>query len=69
VDARRILTEKLDDLHILAKSLLEFETLSGEEIAGVLKGIKPVRDDTEALPPPAPASAVPLSTRTDPEPA
>ena len=46
-DARRILGEKIDDLHTLAKALLEFETLSGEEITGVLKGLKPVREETE----------------------
>src|SRR5580658_9477591 len=31
-EARRILTERLDDLHTLAKALLEYETLSGDEI-------------------------------------
>ena len=67
-DARRILTEKLDDLHTLAKALLEFETLSGDEINGVLKGVKPKRDEAEAKPA-GPAMAVPVSTRSDPEPA
>ncbi|MEM9122130.1 MAG: ATP-dependent zinc metalloprotease FtsH [Pseudomonadota bacterium] len=42
--ARRILTEQIDDLHTLAKGLLEYETLSGEEIVNLLKGIEPVRD-------------------------
>jgi len=68
VDARRILTEKIDDLHALAKALLEYETLSGCEITGVLKGIKPVREEAEAKLA-APAMAVPVSTRTDSEPA
>jgi cell division protease FtsH len=67
-DARRILTEKVDDLHALAKALLEFETLSGEEINGVLKGVKPIRDEPEVRPT-APAAAVPLSPRPSPEPA
>ena len=40
-EARRILTERLEDLHTLAKALLEFETLTGEEIVNVLKGVKP----------------------------
>jgi cell division protease FtsH len=31
-EARRILTEKLEDLHTVAKALLEYETLSGDEI-------------------------------------
>src|SRR5665213_984028 len=36
-EARRILTERIEDLHTLAKALLEFETLSGEEIVNALK--------------------------------
>jgi cell division protease FtsH len=67
-DARRILTEKLEDLHTLAKALLEYETLSGDEIIGVLKGVKPVRDAAETKPS-GPAMAVPVSTRSNPEPA
>jgi len=68
VDARRILTEKIDDLHTLAKALLEYETLSGDEITGVLKGIRPIREEAEAKLA-ALAMAVPVSTRTDSEPA
>ncbi|MDB5457404.1 MAG: cell division protein FtsH [Caulobacter sp.] len=59
-EARRILTEKLDDLHSLAKALLEYETLSGDEITGVLKGIPPKRDEPEAKPT-GPVASVPLS--------
>ncbi len=36
--AKRVLTEYLDDLHILAKGLLEYETLSGKEIDALLRG-------------------------------
>ncbi|TMJ18338.1 MAG: ATP-dependent metallopeptidase FtsH/Yme1/Tma family protein [Alphaproteobacteria bacterium] len=36
--AKHLLTEHVDELHALAKSLLEFETLSGEEIKKVLAG-------------------------------
>ncbi len=36
--AKNILTEKKDDLEKLAKSLLEYETLSGEEIKELLAG-------------------------------
>ncbi len=59
--ARNILTEHIDDLHSLAKGLLEYETLSGDEIRGLLRGEKPDRDvfeEPEATPPP-PTSAVP----------
>jgi len=36
--ARQILTEKLDLLHALARALLEHETLTGEEVAAVMRG-------------------------------
>ncbi len=36
--AKRILTEKIDDLHRLAKGLLEYETLTGPEIRRVIAG-------------------------------
>ncbi|MEI2385029.1 ATP-dependent zinc metalloprotease FtsH [Breoghania sp. JC706] len=42
--AKRILTEHEDELHIIAKGLLEYETLSGDEIKGLLNGTPPVRD-------------------------
>ena len=42
--AKRVLTEKIDDLHKLAKALLIYETLSGDEIRDlILKDIKPSR--------------------------
>ncbi|BCX19672.1 MAG: ATP-dependent zinc metalloprotease FtsH [Geminicoccaceae bacterium] len=36
--AREILTEKIDLLHALARALLEHETLTGEEVAAVMRG-------------------------------
>jgi cell division protease FtsH len=68
-EARRILTEKMEDLHTLARALLEYETLSGDEIVNALKGVPPVREETEAKRPAIPAASVPLSPRPDPEPA
>ncbi len=44
--ARVILTERLDELHKIAKALLEYETLGTEEIGQVLRGEKIIRDDT-----------------------
>ena len=42
--AKKILAEKLDDLHKLAKALLVYETLSGEEIKDLIfKNIQPKR--------------------------
>ena len=66
--ARNILTERIDDLHALAKGLLEYETLSGDEIRGLLRGEKPDRDvfdEPEATPPP-PSSAVPSAGKPKP---
>ena len=43
--AKRILTEKRDDLERLAQGLLEYETLTGPEITRVIKGEPLGRDD------------------------
>ena len=44
--AKKILTEKLDDLHKLAKALLDYETLSGEEIKNLIaKNTQPKRKE------------------------
>ncbi|MBA3041454.1 MAG: ATP-dependent zinc metalloprotease FtsH [Alphaproteobacteria bacterium] len=43
-EARRILTEKHDDFVAMAEGLLEYETLSGDEIKALLRGEKPARD-------------------------
>ncbi|MFV0279267.1 MAG: ATP-dependent zinc metalloprotease FtsH [Rhodoblastus sp.] len=50
-EARRILTEKRADLEALAKGLMEYETLSGEEILGLIDGVPPVRDTGDSAPP------------------
>jgi cell division protease FtsH len=69
-EAKRILTEKLDDLHALAKALLEYETLSGDEIVAAMKGIAPNREDVDAKRPAPSRSSVPITARpADPEPA
>ena len=38
--AKKILTEKNDDLHTVAKALLEYETLTGDEIKDIIAGKK-----------------------------
>ncbi len=56
--ARGILVEHIDELHRLAQALLEYETLSGDDIRGLLRGEPIVRvdpDDTPAVPPTAPS--------------
>jgi cell division protease FtsH len=65
-EARRILTERLDDLHALAKALLEYETLSGDEIVAAMKGIMPNRDEPEQKALAGPRVSVPLAPRPDP---
>jgi len=48
--AKKILTEKIDDLHKLAKALLVYETLSGEEISDIIfKNKYPERKEIEDL--------------------
>ncbi len=67
-DAKRILTEKRADLDVLANGLLEFETLTGEELIGLLQGKRPVREDVPPAAPPARPSPVPSTGRTRPSP-
>ena len=66
-EATRILTEKRADLETLAKGLLEFETLSGDEIQDLLDGKKPNRESV--LEPTTPrTSAVPPAGKPRPRP-
>ena len=69
--ARAILTEHIGELHALAKGLLEFETLSVDEIKRVIRGEKIIRDTggpVEAPPAPTPGrrSSVPPAGRDKP---
>jgi len=57
--ARRILTEKRTQLDILAQGLLEFETLSGEEMKNLLTGKRPNREETSPPPHSPSSSSVP----------
>ena len=42
--ARKVLTDKIDDLHKIAKALLVYETLTGDEIRDlILKNIQPAK--------------------------
>jgi cell division protease FtsH len=68
-EATRILTEKRADLETLAKGLMEYETLTGDEIDGLLKhGRPPVRDSSEKEAPPPRGSAVPATAKPRPSP-
>jgi cell division protease FtsH len=46
--AKKIITEKIDDLHKLAKALLVYETLTGDEIKDLIfKNIQPKRSKAD----------------------
>jgi cell division protease FtsH len=66
-EARRILEAKRADLETLAKGLLEFETLTGDEIKDLLAGKKPNRESV--IEPATPrTSAVPPAGKGRPRP-
>jgi cell division protease FtsH len=66
-EARRVLEAKRADLEVLAKGLLEFETLSGDEIKDLLQGKKPTRESV--IEPQTPrSSAVPPAGKSRPRP-
>jgi cell division protease FtsH len=66
-EATQILTDKRGDLEALAKGLLEFETLSGDEIVDLLQGKRPVRESV--IEPTTPrSSAVPPAGKPRPRP-
>ncbi|MFH5924506.1 ATP-dependent zinc metalloprotease FtsH [Roseomonas xinghualingensis] len=65
--AKRILTERIEDLHALAKGLLEYETLSGDEIKQLLRGDPIVRDRPDE-PVNQGRGSVPTSGRPNPRP-
>jgi cell division protease FtsH len=65
--AKKILTENRHELEALAKALLEYETLSGEEIKQVLRG-EPI-DRTRPDEPMTARGSVPTAGRPKPRPA
>ncbi|WP_316860631.1 ATP-dependent zinc metalloprotease FtsH [uncultured Cohaesibacter sp.] len=58
--AQEILTEHKDELITIAEGLLEYETLSGQEIQDLLAGKPPIREDDDAPSTPK-GSAVPTA--------
>ena len=58
--AKKILSENMDDLHTIAKALLEYELLSGDEIKALLRGEPIIRheanDDIPVSRPSVPSS-------------
>jgi len=70
-NCRKILQDNIEELHIVAKGLLEYETLSGDEIKDLIKGITPTRDDfdNDINTPKKPATSVPKTGGSAPAPA
>jgi cell division protease FtsH len=65
-EAHRILTECNGDLEVIAQGLLEYETLTGDEIRDLMAGKQPVRDSGDE-PPTRAAPIVPSSGRGRPK--
>jgi cell division protease FtsH len=61
--ARSILTEHIDQLHAIAKALLEYETLSGDEVNDILAG-HPIRQGGDQSGPTKPRSTIPTTGGT-----
>ena len=49
--AHKILSDKRDDLESIAQALLEYESLSGNDIDALLRGESIVREDSDDMPP------------------
>ena len=65
-NCRKLIQDNIEELHIIAKGLLEYETLTGDEIKDLIKGIKPNRDDfdNDITPSPSISTSVPNSGNT-----
>ncbi len=64
--AQKVIRENIDDLHAIAQALLEYETLTGDEIRNLMDGTPPVREtESEASAPRS--SAVPSAGKAKPK--
>ena len=64
--AEQCLKDNIDDLHTLAKALLEYETLSGDEIKALMRGETIVSEEPPKIDPDSiPKSSVPVTGGAD----
>ncbi len=63
--ARKIITENKDQFVAIAEALLEFETLTGDELRALMDGKRPTREDPDQ-PPPSRGSVVPSAGKPRP---
>jgi cell division protease FtsH len=69
--AQTVIRENIDGLHTIAKALLEYETLTGDEIRNLMDGIPPVREEGSDATPKGtgvPSAGKPVRKRPDAEP-
>ncbi len=66
VKARTILSENVEDLHRVARGLLEYETLSGDDIRTVMRGEPVIRKVNDEPAPESRRASVPTTTRPVP---
>jgi cell division protease FtsH len=66
--AKSVLTEHIDELHRLARGLLEYESLTGEEIRTVLRGEPVIRRDADEVLPEQRRASVPTTSAPKPSP-
>jgi cell division protease FtsH len=69
--AQTVIRENIGQLHTIAQALLEYETLTGDEIRNLLNGQPPVRDDGAETTPKStgvPSAGKPVRKRPDAEP-
>ena len=59
--ARNVLSEHIDELHSVTKALLEYETLSGDEVRALIRGETIRAGDDQPPSPSKPRSSVPSS--------
>ncbi len=66
--AKKLLTERLEELHRLARGLLEYETLSGDDIRTVLRGDPVIKKVVDEAAPDNRRASVPTSGWPTPSP-